>query len=81
MEDKFARIEIKDNGCGIKPEILPKIFSPFTTTKEKGTGLGLALCAKIIEAHGGQIKADSTVGVGTKVTIWIPIEADFQNNR
>jgi len=81
VEDKFARIEIKDNGCGIKPEILPKIFSPFTTTKEKGTGLGLALCAKIIEAHGGQIKADSTVGVGTKVTIWIPIEADFQNNR
>lgn len=72
-ENKFVRIEIKDNGCGIKPEILPKIFSPFFSTKERGTGLGLALCAKIIDAHGGQIKAESTVGEGTTITIWLPI--------
>lgn len=81
IENKFVRIEIKDNGCGIKPEILPKIFSPFMTTKERGTGLGLALSAKIIEAHGGQIKAESVLGTGTTITIWIPIDADFQNNR
>lgn len=73
LENKFARIEIQDNGCGIKPEILPKIFSPFFSTKERGTGLGLALCAKIVEAHGGQIKAESTVGKGTIITIWLPI--------
>ncbi len=72
LENKFVRIEIRDNGCGIKPEILPKIFSPFFSTKERGTGLGLALCAKIVEAHGGQIKAESTVGKGTIITIWLP---------
>ncbi len=73
QENKFIRIEINDNGCGIKPEILPKIFSPFFSTKEKGTGLGLALCAKIVEAHGGQIKAESIVGKGTTITIWLPV--------
>jgi len=73
IENKYVRIEIKDNGCGIKPEILPKIFSPFFSTKERGTGLGLALCAKIVDAHGGQIKAESTVGEGTTITIWLPI--------
>jgi len=72
MENKFVRIEIQDNGCGIKPEVLPKIFSPFFSTKERGTGLGLALCAKIVEAHGGQIKAESTVGKGTTIIIWLP---------
>lgn len=72
LENKFVRIEIRDNGCGIKPEILPKIFSPFFSTKERGTGLGLALCAKIVEAHGGQIQAESTVGKGTIITIWLP---------
>ncbi|MGC8737919.1 MAG: two-component system sensor histidine kinase NtrB [Candidatus Hydrogenedens sp.] len=73
VENKFVRIEIKDNGCGIKPEILPKIFSPFFSTKERGTGLGLALCAKIVDAHGGQIKAESAVGEGTTITIWLPL--------
>lgn len=72
LENKFVRIEIRDNGCGIKPDILPKIFSPFFSTKERGTGLGLALCAKIVEAHGGQIKAESIVGKGTIITIWLP---------
>ncbi len=72
VENNYIRIVIKDNGCGIKPETLPKIFSPFFSTKEKGTGLGLALCAKIIEAHGGQINAESIVGEGTTITIWLP---------
>lgn len=76
LENKYVRIDITDNGCGIPPEILPKIFSPFFTTKEKGTGLGLALCVKIIEAHEGQIKVFSRVGEGTTIKLWLPIYSD-----
>lgn len=72
IENNFVKIEIKDTGCGIKSEDLAKIFSPFFTTKEKGTGLGLAISQKIIGAHGGQITAESKLGKGTKITIWLP---------
>ncbi len=74
QENNFVRIEVKDTGSGIKKDVLPKIFSPFFTTKEKGTGLGLAISQKIINAHNGQIKAESKYGKGTKITIWLPIE-------
>ncbi len=65
---------IQDNGKGISPEDLPKIFDPFFTMgKRRGTGLGLAICRNIIEAHGGNIRADSQVGVGTGISIWLPL--------
>ena len=65
---------IQDNGKGISPEDLPKIFDPFFTMgKRRGTGLGLAICRNIIEAHGGSIRADSQVGVGTVIAIWLPL--------
>ncbi len=64
-------IMIKDTGEGISPENLPKLFTPFFTTKEpgKGTGLGLAVTHRIVEEHNGKIKIDSEVGKGTVVTI------------
>jgi two-component system nitrogen regulation sensor histidine kinase GlnL len=52
-------LTVRDNGAGIAPEVLPAIFEPFVTTKAKGTGLGLALVAKIIGDHGGVIECDS----------------------
>ncbi len=60
-------VRFEDNGIGIMPEILDNIFDPFFTTKGvgKGIGLGLNLCHRIVEAHGGEIKVDSTVGRGT----------------
>ncbi|MDT7042349.1 ATP-binding protein [Candidatus Nitronereus thalassa] len=65
---------IQDNGKGIPPEDLIKIFDPFFTSgKERGTGLGLAICRNIIEAHGGQIRATSELGVGTVLSIWLPL--------
>ncbi|OPX19888.1 MAG: hypothetical protein BZ151_06770 [Desulfobacca sp. 4484_104] len=68
-------IRFKDNGEGIAPHNLEKIFEPFFTTKkkERGIGLGLAICKKIIERYGGQIKVDSLVGQGTTVTIELPL--------
>ena len=67
-------ITITDTGVGIPPELLPRIFDLFVTTKDpdKGTGLGLALCQEIIKAHGGTISLTSEVGKGTCVSIFLP---------
>ncbi|WP_319288178.1 cache domain-containing protein [Desulfosarcina sp.] len=69
-----AEIIIRDTGSGILPEDMDKLFDPFFTTKEvgKGTGLGLAVSAGIIERHGGTVKVASTLGEGTRFTIWMP---------
>lgn len=58
-----------DTGCGIAAEDLQKVFSPFYTTKERGTGLGLAVAQKIIEGHGGEIAVRSALGAGTTFTL------------
>ncbi len=69
-------IEIADNGAGIPPEVLPKIFDLFVTTKPpgKGTGFGLVICQEIIKAHGGTINVSSQVGRGTSVQIFLPTD-------
>jgi two-component system nitrogen regulation sensor histidine kinase GlnL len=66
-------IEISDNGAGIPPDSLEKIFSPFYTTKKEGSGLGLFLAYQIIAKHGGAIFIDSDVGVGTTIKVFLPI--------
>uniref|UniRef100_UPI00119E5896 sensor histidine kinase n=2 Tax=Bacillales TaxID=1385 RepID=UPI00119E5896 len=68
-----AIIEVEDTGKGIAEEDLPKIFDPFYTTKEEGTGLGLSLCQKIVEDHGGKIMVHSQLNVGTVFTLTFPI--------
>lgn len=62
---------IRDNGRGIPPELLPRVFQPFVTTKTelRGAGLGLAVAHGIIQAHGGQMRLESKPGAGTTVTI------------
>ena len=71
---------VRDTGCGIPADKLPRIFDPFFTTKtgpdetgKGGTGLGLSACRKIIEAHHGRIRVESTVGKGTAFTIKLPV--------
>jgi signal transduction histidine kinase len=73
--DQYVFISITDTGVGIKEEDLEKIFEPFFTTKEKeqGTGLGLSLCKRLIEANAGKIEVESTVGEGTTFRIMVPI--------
>jgi len=69
---KYIRILIRDNGCGIPEEILPKIFDPYFTTKETGSGLGLATAYSIVTKHHGHIRADSTAGQGSTFCIHLP---------
>ena len=69
---KYVRILIRDNGCGIPEEILPKIFDPYFTTKETGSGLGLATAYSIVTKHHGHISADSTAGQGSTFCIHLP---------
>ncbi|MCX7572248.1 ATP-binding protein [Tumebacillus sp. DT12] len=66
------RIDVADNGCGITQEQLAKIFDPFFTTKAMGTGLGLPVCKKIVESHGGSLTCESTAGEGTTFTVRLP---------
>ena len=74
--DAKVEITIADTGCGIAPENLQKIFDPFFTTKGvgKGTGLGLSVSHGTIEAHGGTIEVESTVGEGTEFRIYLPLQ-------
>jgi signal transduction histidine kinase len=68
-----VEVIISDSGSGIPVEQMDKIFNYYYTTKERGVGLGLPIAHRIIEAHGGQLKIESLVGSGTKVTVILPV--------
>jgi signal transduction histidine kinase len=78
-EDDHALISVNDNGKGISPDALPKIFRPFFTTRKEGTGLGLSLAQGIVQSHGGKIEASSTLGQGTQFRIHLPMERPRAN--
>ena len=77
-DKEFAAIEFSDTGTGIPPDLLSKIFDPFFTTKEvgKGTGLGLSQVYGFAHQSGGMVLADSKVGKGTKITMYLPSVAE-----
>lgn len=67
-----VEVEFSDSGRGMAPEVRDRIFEPFFSTKERGTGLGLAVSRQIIQAHGGTIRCESTPGVGTTFVVRLP---------
>jgi len=75
---KFAVLTVRDSGCGIAPEILPRIFEQFFTTKDvgKGTGLGLATVYGIVQQHKGWVEVKSQPGKGTSFHIYLPLLTD-----
>jgi signal transduction histidine kinase len=67
-----VQIEVEDDGSGIAPEVLPRLFDPFFSTKDGGNGLGLALTQQIVKDHGGDLAVQSTLGKGTTFTVTVP---------
>jgi two-component system NtrC family sensor kinase len=74
---EHAYVEITDEGVGIEPANVPRVFEPFYTTKgvAEGTGLGLAVAYGIVRDHGGWIDVASEVGRGSRFTIFLPVAA------
>ena len=75
QENSLVIIEIFDTGSGISQEHINRIFTPFFTTKEEGSGLGLAFAHRIIQDHGGSISVKSAEGEGTTFRISLPVAA------
>ena len=69
-----VEVSFSDTGCGISAEDRDRIFDLFFTTKPRGTGLGLPICRRIVEDHGGTISVASRPGQGTTFTIQLPLE-------
>ena len=75
--DEHIEVRIRDNGTGMPPEVIEKIFNPFFTTKptDQGTGLGLSISSDIIRRHGGNIQVESEPGEFTEMIVTLPLEA------
>lgn len=69
-----VRVDVTDTGPGIPPEVLPRIWEAYWSSKKTGTGLGLPIARRILEAHGGIVEAFTEVGKGTRFTLWFPVE-------
>jgi nitrogen fixation/metabolism regulation signal transduction histidine kinase len=79
--DGSATITVADRGSGMTDEVLRNALVPFFSTKEKGTGLGLALCREIVEAHRGKLRLSRRQGGGLEVTCWLPGRATVEKPR
>jgi signal transduction histidine kinase len=75
LEEGQVKLTFCDQGSGISPDNLGKIFQPYFTTKDVGIGLGLAITERIIKEHGGRIEIESTVGCGTVFTVSLPLQS------
>ena len=74
-DDHMLELQIQDDGVGMTPEVLSQVGTPFFTTRAEGTGLGIAQCQRLVGTAGGRLHIESEVGVGTTVTIMLPISS------
>jgi signal transduction histidine kinase len=74
---EYLEVSIKDTGTGIEPEALQSLFTPFYSTKEKGTGLGLTVSLGIVQDHDGWIEVQSEIGKGSLFTVYLPLYEEF----
>ena len=72
----FVEVSFKDTGVGMSKENMKKLFTPFFTTKAKGMGMGLAICKRLVDSHGGSIKVESKEGKGTTFTVRLPVQQE-----
>ena len=77
----YAKVSVQDNGGGIDPEILPRIFEPYFTSKESGSGLGLATSYSIIANHEGRIEVDSQFGIGSTFAFLLPATGKLEEEE
>jgi signal transduction histidine kinase len=78
---KEAIFDFTDTGTGMSQETLSKLWIPLFTTKAKGMGFGLSICKRIIEAHGGTISVESTIGKGSSLKVTLPLKGKITNNE
>lgn len=76
-----VRVEVSDTGCGIPPDVLPRIFDPYFTTREAGTGLGLPTVRRIVAEHGGDIGVESRIGHGTTFVVTLPVPPNLSGEE
>jgi signal transduction histidine kinase len=69
-----VEVRVSDTGPGIAPQVRERLFEPFVTSKENGVGLGLSICKRLVEAHGGSIRGDNLPGGGAVLALTLPAE-------
>jgi signal transduction histidine kinase/CheY-like chemotaxis protein len=72
---RYVKVTVADSGSGIAPDLLPRIFEPYFTTKKQGSGLGLATVHSIVKKHDGTVEVSSKLGHGTTISVWVPAAA------
>ena len=80
LNETRAYLTLSDTGCGIAAEDIPKVFQPYFSTMERGTGLGLIITKKIVEDHGGSISFTTRAGLGTEFIVQLPVSVG-ENGR
>lgn len=79
LEQEQIKLTFADQGNGISPDDIDKVFKPYFTTKDVGIGLGLAITERIIKEHGGRIQVESRLGQGTTFTVFLPLQPSAEN--
>jgi nitrogen fixation/metabolism regulation signal transduction histidine kinase len=73
VDCRYVELQVDDNGSGIDADMVGQLFEPYVTTKAKGTGLGLAIVKKIVEEHGGMIRAENRAEGGCRMVLRLPV--------